>query len=174
MAGFVKRLVLVAAVCGGMTVALPVDGAIAGATAGPEFSAFAVSDGAVAAGPNVEYWGAQWAQDNVLLNGSDAPNSFKGFADTVVPAVGCTGSFTTRPGNSSVPPSPNLLSPGAVYVLVVNSVTKTGPVISGTYVNILEVSPDPGYGPDPGHAGTGVVVKSVCGTSGGGGGGLPS
>jgi len=173
MAGFVRRLVLVVAIGGGMALALPANGAIAGATPGPEFSAFAVSDGAVAAGPNVEYWGAQWAQDNVLLNGSDAPHSFKGFADTVVPAVGCTGSFTTRPGNSSVPPSPAVLPANDVFVLVVNSVTKSGPVISGTYVDILEVVTDPGYGPDPGHPGTGVVLGSVCGT-GGGGGGSPS
>jgi hypothetical protein len=168
MASLVTRLMLVATVFGGIAVAAPAGVALAGGSpADPQVSAFVIGDGSLAAGPTVEYWGAQWAKDNMFLNGSDAPNSFKGFADTTtVAATGCTGSFTTVPGNSSEPPS---TVPAIVYVLVANSVTKAGPVISGTYVDIVAVATDPGYGPDPGHPGTGLVLGSICG-----GGGSPS
>jgi hypothetical protein len=132
-------------------------------------SAFVIGDGSAVSGLPVQFWGAQWSQNN-LLSGGSAPDSFKGYADVVVsdPNSDCSGTFTTWPGNSSEPPA-TISSP--IDVLVVTSVTKSGPVISGTYVDILEVVPNPGYEADPGHAGIGVVIGSACDANGGGGGG---
>jgi hypothetical protein len=42
-------------------------------------------------------------------------------------------------------------------------VTKAGSSISGTTTSIVIVKTDPGYKNDPGHAGTGTVVATVCG-----------
>ena len=103
-----------------------------------------------------------------------APPSFKGFADNIT-AGGC-GPFTTRPGNSSVPPAGPL--PSTMLTLVTDGVTKSGPVISGTVVGIAVVATDDGYAPNPGHAGTGTVLSySPCttgGDTGGGGDGGPN
>ena len=55
-----------------------------------------------------------------------------------------------------------------IQVLVVNSVSKSGDVISGTYNDIDVVNTNPGYGPDPGHAGTGTVMTD-CNSGNGGG-----
>ncbi len=52
----------------------------------------------------VEFWGSDWARQNVLSGGS-APNSFKGFASTITanpPA--CGDNWTSTPGNSSDAP----------------------------------------------------------------------
>jgi hypothetical protein len=136
-------------------------GLIGGASAdAPTY--FAAGDMSVAAalspGTTVEFWGAQWAKDNVL-SGGDAPRSFKGYVDTVTFTGPCSGTFTAAPGNSSGPPA----SLGAtVQVLVVGSVTKSGPVISGTFTDVATVSPEPGYAGNPGHAGFGTVVNG-CG-----------
>ena len=40
--------------------------------------------------------------------------------------------------------------------------TKQGSTISGTILHIVVVQVDPGYGPDPGHAGTGTIVATIC------------
>ncbi len=124
--------------------------------------AFAIGDGNSTPGTSVEFWGAQWWKLNTVSGGT-APASFKGYAVTLDPTGPCTGTFTSDPGNSSDPPA-TLTDP--VTVLVANDVTKSGPVISGSYSDIVLVAPDPGYGPDPGHAGTGTVIGSVCGGSG--------
>jgi hypothetical protein len=47
-------------------------------------------------------------------------------------------------------------------VIVTSRATKTGPRISGNTVHIVVVKVDPGYQPNPGHAGTGTVVIQVC------------
>ena len=101
----------------------------------------------------VQFWGAQWAQNN-SLSGGPAPDSFKGFAQTVTPS-GPGGTFVTRTGNSSQPP-PTVGS--IICVLVADHITQSGSVISGHYTNIVAVQTDPGYGPDPGHPGTGHVI----------------
>jgi hypothetical protein len=41
-------------------------------------------------------------------------------------------------------------------------VTKSGSSISGTTTHIVIVKTDAGYKNDPGHAGTGTVVATVC------------
>jgi len=125
---------------------------------------FVIGDVSALTAPTVEFWGAQWSRVNAVSGGS-APASFKGYAVTLDPTGPCTGTFrfTADPGNSSGPPA----SVGAVIpVLAADLVTKSGPVISGHYSGIVDVATDQGYGPDPGHAGTGTVTGSVCGSSG--------
>lgn len=106
-------------------------------------------------GAAVTFWGAQWAALNTLSSGT-APSSFKGFAaaTTEPPAQGST--WTSGPGDSSGPPSPPL--PAYMGVVVTDSITTPGRTISGDTVRIVVVKVDPGYGGDPGHAGTGRVV----------------
>jgi hypothetical protein len=108
-------------------------------------------------GTTVNFWGAQWGKNNAL-SGGPAPNAFKGFENSNgVPACGAT--WTSRSGNSAVPP-------GAVApytaVIVSSHITKTGSTISGNVREIVIVYTQPGYGPNPGHAGLGTVVHTLC------------
>jgi len=41
-------------------------------------------------------------------------------------------------------------------------ITKRGTVISGDIVHIVMVRTNPGYGPNPGHPGTGTIVATLC------------
>jgi hypothetical protein len=107
----------------------------------------------------VEFWGHSWSRDNVL-SGGPAPNSFKGFASAIStnpPACGDT--WTSRPGNSSRPPD---TLPPFMGVVVSSSITQSGSTISGDVPEIVVVTPNPGYQPDPGHPGTGTVVAEYC------------
>ena len=117
---------------------------------------FVVGD-KTASGP-VTFWGAQWSKINVL-SGGPAPASFKGF-ETSAPHPSCGTNWTTGPGNS--PPPPPAPLPAYMGVIVSSSITQQGPTISGNTVHIVVVQTNPGYAPDPGHAGTGTVVASVC------------
>jgi len=130
-------------------------------------SLFAIGDGNSAPNASVEFWGAQWWKDNTVSGGT-APASFKGLAVTVTQTGPCSGTFTTDPGNSVDPPASVAAQ---IQVLVVNSVTKSGDVISGSFDDIDTVATNAGYGPNPGHAGTGTVVGDCLG---GGGGGVPT
>jgi hypothetical protein len=47
-------------------------------------------------------------------------------------------------------------------VIVSTNVQKNGSTISGTIAHIVVVEVGPGYGPDPGHEGTGKIVGIVC------------
>lgn len=105
----------------------------------------------------VEFWGAKWSKLN-RVSGGDAPDAFKGFA--LVAPTQCGTRWTTGPGNSSDPPDGPL--PAYLAVLVTSSVTKSGPTISGTTTHIVIVRTEAGYKDDPGHAGTGTVVATVC------------
>jgi hypothetical protein len=118
---------------------------------------FVIGDGNAEVGSSVEFWGAQWWKLNTLSGGT-APAAFKGFANEVT--GGCGGSWTTDPGNSSDPPEGPL--PPVIEVLVAGKVTKKGRVISGDISSIVLVATNLGYGPSPGHAGTGTVVGVVC------------
>ena len=51
---------------------------------------------------------------------------------------------------------------GVLAVIVSSGVSKSGSVISGNTVHVVVVKTNPGYAPDPGHAGTGKVVATVC------------
>jgi hypothetical protein len=50
-------------------------------------------------------------------------------------------------------------------VIVSRSVQKDGSVISGDIKKIIIVKTNPGYGPSPGHPGSGQVVAILCGSS---------
>jgi hypothetical protein len=119
---------------------------------------FVIGDGAASVDNDVTFWGAQWAGENPLLSGAGAPNAFKGFAERFAGATpGCGRAWTTGPGNTK-PPS---TLPAYMGTVVASTVTKSGPAIGGDVARIAVVRPDPGYGPDPGHAGTGRIVAVV-------------
>ena len=119
--------------------------------------AFVISDLQDVTGGSVYWWGAQWWKKD-LLSRSLAPAGFKGFENGNA-APWCGSTWTTRPGNS---PHPPITVPGLMAVIVSSHVTKRGPVISGDVVHIILVQTNPGYGPNPGHPGTGVIVATLC------------
>jgi hypothetical protein len=143
------RAIALAAATGGAALALA---APAGAAEN-----FVIGDGNAAVGSHVTFWGAQWWKLNTLSGGT-APAAFKGFANEVTGS--CGGSWTTDPGNSSDPPAAPL--PPVIEALVSDSVTKKGRTISGDITSVVLIATEPGYGPSPGHAGTGTVVGVLC------------
>lgn len=132
----------------------------------PSSGAFVLGDSTVAASTsstNVPWWGATWSSLNSLSGGS-APSAFKGFADnatlpTSSPVTVCGGTFTTRPGNSSTPPSS---VPAYMGVLVSSSITQSGSAVSGKYGKIVVVKTAVGYAGNPGHPGGGTIVATFC------------
>jgi hypothetical protein len=106
------------------------------------------------------WWGAQWWKYDPLSSGL-APAAFKGFEDSNA-TPWCGDSWTARPGNSSRPPKS--VTP-YMAVIVSSHITKSGPTISGDVVGIVVVKTDAGYGPNPGHRGTGKIVATLCGSS---------
>jgi hypothetical protein len=126
----------------------------------PGGGSFVIGNENAAPGSSVYFWGSQWAKHN-SLSGGPAPRSFKGFSDQpVTPA--CGQGWTSDPGNSTPPPDGPL--PEFMGVIVTNSARQTGSEISGNTAAIVLVKIDPGYGPNPGHADTGVVVSVLCGS----------
>jgi hypothetical protein len=127
----------------------------------PTRGVFTLGDTTVATNPPfVTYWGAQWAQQNIVSGGGVSP-SFKGFANSVsTNPPSCDGTWTSSPGNSS---SPVASVPAYMGTVVTSSITKKGSTISGTITKIVVVITAPGYGPDPGHAGTGTIIATYCG-----------
>jgi uncharacterized repeat protein (TIGR01451 family) len=119
---------------------------------------FVIGDQNAAAGSSVTFWGAQWSTLNGL-SGGGAPASFKGF-ETAPATVTCGTSWSTGPGNSPPPPAGPL--PSFMAVIVASSISKSGPSISGNTVHMVVVQTNPGYAPDPGHAGTGTVIGQIC------------
>jgi hypothetical protein len=125
-----------------------------------DHGSFVLGDQTAVVGPNtVTFWGATWSSQNALSGGS-APPSFKGFASNIStnPPV-CTDTWTSGPGASSNPP--NTLPP-YMGVVVSNTITKSGPTISGNVPAIVVVKTNPGYAPNPGHPGTGTVLAVYC------------
>jgi hypothetical protein len=120
---------------------------------------FVIGDKSNVNGKAVTFWGAEWASLNSLSGGA-APDSFKGFALTpsTTPPT-CGGAWTSDPGASSAPPDS---VPSFMAVLVSSSIGKSGKTISGNIPHIAVISTNPGYAPDPGHAGTGTVVAQFC------------
>jgi hypothetical protein len=47
-------------------------------------------------------------------------------------------------------------------VIVASSISQSGSTISGNTVHMVIVQTNPGYAPNPGHAGTGTVVAQIC------------
>jgi len=119
---------------------------------------FVIGDKNAAIGTGVTFWGAQWWKLN-SLSGGGAPASFKGFEDTP-PTTTCGTLWSTDPGNSTPPPAGPL--PAFMAVIVSSSISKSGSSISGNSVHVVVVKTNAGYAPNPGHAGTGTVVATVC------------
>jgi len=111
-------------------------------------------------GATVNFWGSQWAQNNPMSGGAP-PNSFKGFENGTATAA-CGGNWTTVPGNSSNPPA---TVPQYLTIIVSSSIQKNGSVLSGDIKKIVVVRTNPGYGPSPGHPGTGQIVEILCVTN---------
>ena len=118
---------------------------------------FVIGDLEAASTGHVLYWGAQWWKLDPM-KGGPAPAAFKGF-EMSNPAPTCGSRWTTRPGNSPHPPA---TVPSVMGVIVSSQITQKGSTISGDIVHILIVRTDPGYGPNPGHAGTGVIIGKIC------------
>jgi hypothetical protein len=124
----------------------------------PGGGSFVIGDRNSATGTHVTFWGAQWWKKN-SLSGGKPPPSFKGFAEN--PAQpSCGPGWSADPGNSTPPPNGPL--PADMGVIVTSKATKSGSQISGNTVHIVVVKVDPGYQPNPGHAGTGTVEAQVC------------
>jgi hypothetical protein len=129
------------------------------ATATGGGGSFVIGDKVADPGNQVTFWGAQWWKLNPMT-GAPAPAAFKGFAaSTQSNPPKCGEKWTTRPGNSSDPP-PTV--PSYMAVIVSSSISKSGSTITGDVRRVVIVKTDPGYGPDPGHAGTGKVVAELC------------
>jgi len=119
--------------------------------------AFVISDLVDSSGAHIYWWGAQWWKQDHLSTGL-APAAFKGFENSNA-SPWCGQTWTTRPGNS---PNPPKTVPGMMLVIVSSHITKNGAVISGDIVHIVLVKTNPGYGPNPGHPGTGTVISQLC------------
>jgi PKD repeat protein len=131
----------------------------------PSRGAFTLGDNTVAGagGNTVTWWSHSWSSLN-SLSGGQAPSSFKGFASSVTlpqmsPPELCGTTFAAQPGNSGHPPD---TVPEYMGVLVTSSVTQAGSTLNGTWSGIVVVHTDPGYGPNPGHPGTGTIVATFC------------
>ena len=107
------------------------------------------------------WWSASWSALN-SLSGGPAPTSFKGFAsDPSATPPACGGTWKTHPGNSSKPPA-SARHPQLHGAVVTSKVTKSGNKISGNITHIVVIKTNPGYGPNPGHTGTGTIVGTYC------------
>ena len=94
--------------------------------------------------------GASHRRPQSALTGGTATSAFKGFAGKVSGTTWCAGT-----GLSANPPA---TVPTYLAVAVVDRVTKTGSIISGTATGFAIVLVNLGYDPASGTAGTGVVV----------------
>jgi hypothetical protein len=111
-----------------------------------------------AVGDVVNFWGSQWWTHNAMSGlTSSGTASFKGFATSAT--LLCGGAWESLPGNSAPPPA---TISDDIAVIVTSTVVKTGPKLSGNVQQIVVVHQDGGYGPNPGHAGNGLVTSIVC------------
>ena len=113
-------------------------------------------------GDSVYFWGAQWWRNNCMSSFTDnGYPAMKGYATNVaiIGVNGNCGTWEARPGNSGHPPA---TIPNPVRIIVTDNVIKDGPNISGNIKQIVTVATDPGYGPNPGHAGTGTITSIEC------------
>jgi hypothetical protein len=107
-------------------------------------------------GAPVTFWSSQWAIDNSLANGV---KSFKGYENGKA-APTCGNTWTAGTGNSA---SPSATVPSYLAVVVSTRIQQSGSTVSGRVSRVEIVKTNPGYGPDPGHTGTGTAVAVVCG-----------
>jgi hypothetical protein len=71
----------------------------------------------------------------------------------------CGGTWQSDLGNSCNPPDS---VPPYINVIAASPITKSGPVINANSVKMVVLKTDPGYGPAPGHTGTGTVTAVIC------------
>ena len=90
--------------------------------------------------------------------GRPAPAGFKGFA--LHGAAACGSTWSADPGNSSPPPAAPL--PSYLAVIATGFATSSGSTTSGNVAHIVVVRTNGDYGANPGHAGTGTVVATIC------------
>jgi len=124
----------------------------------PGRGGFVIGDGNSTTGTAATFWSSKWGKAN-SVGGGAAPAAFKGYALNPATPV-CGVGWSTDPGNSAPPPAGPL--PAYMGVIVSSSITQSGSQISGDTAHIVVVKTDPGYGPAPGHAGTGTVVAQFC------------
>ena len=124
----------------------------------PNNAQFVVGDLAnLSGGVTVYFWGSQWAKNNPM-SGGPALDGFRGFQNGTDQPT-CGGTWASQPGNSSNPPA---TIPEYMAVIVAGRVQQDGTVITGDVKNIIVVKTNPGYGPSPGHPGSGQVVAILC------------
>jgi virginiamycin B lyase len=120
---------------------------------------FVIGDRNAAIGKAVTFWGSQWSKQN-RTSGGPAATSFKGFASqTPSNPPRCGDRWTTGSGNGSSAPS---AVPDYMAVIASSAISRTGSTVSGDVAGLVVVRVDPGYAPEPGHAGTATVVATVC------------
>lgn len=119
----------------------------------PSGGDFVIGDLNATIGNHVTYWGAQWWKAN-QLSGGTAPAAYKGYENNPGATTNLQA-WTTNPGNSSRPPT---TVPSYMAVIVSSHITQQHVTISGDAPHIVIIATNPGYGPNPGHAGTGTVV----------------
>ena len=119
---------------------------------------FVIGSGNAAIAGTATFWGSQWSTANTVGAGA-APDSFKGFSNAPAGPTTCGATWDSSGGNSPPPPSG---LPSYTAMLVTDSVTKSGPTITGTKPSIVVVRTNPGYGPSPGKAGTAEVLAVLC------------
>jgi hypothetical protein len=124
-----------------------------------DHGSFVVGDQSAGLYLSVTFWSARWSKLN-SLSGGPAPADFKGFASALstTPPT-CGGSWSADPGNSSKPPGQ---LPSYVAVIVASSASRSGNEIRGNILEIVIVKTNSSYAPNPGHAGTGIVVAVYC------------
>jgi hypothetical protein len=110
----------------------------------------------------VTWWGPKWSALNSLSGGA-APPAFKGYGLTTStsPPI-CGGTWTTGAGSSPPPPEAGGI-PAYMATAAASSANKSGSSIAGDIAKIVIVKTDPGYAADPGHAGTGTIIATLCG-----------
>ncbi|HEY5110760.1 MAG TPA: MBG domain-containing protein [Acidimicrobiales bacterium] len=120
------------------------------------FVVWGANSAGVKIGADLNFWGSQWSKQ--VTGGSyGAGASFKGYASSV---NSIAKTWSTSPGNSSVPPTSVAQYIG---VIVTTNATKSGSTISGNIAEIviLKVDNPAGYSNDPGHPASGVVQSIV-------------
>jgi hypothetical protein len=122
---------------------------------------FVIGSNNARVGNQVVFWGAQWWKANQLTAGI-APASFKGFAGRSAAGVipPCGKNWSADPGAGQGLPS---TVPQYMAVIATSSVTGSKGGITGDTRAVVIVETNPGYGPAPGHTGTGKVIAVLCG-----------
>lgn len=124
-------------------------------------AAFVISDKQAVQGGAVTFWGSQWEKANPFASGLTGASSFKGFVEPTnsQAAPKCGGTWTASTGNSSKPPA---TVPAYMAVIVASKEGKNGSAIGGDVKKLVIVKTNAGYDENPGHAGTGTVVGTIC------------